>query len=666
MTSAARTLSNQRARAAYRAAHPSKYEHGQFIAWDGEGITDADGSHRYVILANSDGDYISNPNGLDTESCFEMLLSKAAKNPLAIHVIFGGTYDANMMLQGSLSRAKAARLHHTGTCTILSPTAEHGRRRYRVMYRPRHEFSIREEYWDPDKMQCVTLRRVTLWDVIGSFQSTFVKACESRLSESDLVELFHIETMKAKRSTFTVEDMPEMLRYCFAELQALKRLQEIDYEDAQAAGILGQTRWDGAGAKATILLRNHKVQAHKAEFPQMMPAFTGAYAGGRIETYRFGQHDGPCWTLDIKSAYPWAATKVPSLVGGKWETYHGEPESIDDYSVFYVQYASPDVRDLHPFFWRGRQGQVCYPALTEGWVWGPELWAALQSVPERVRILDGYTFTPATDDKPFAWIPQAFHARQALDKQRKGRGQPLKLALNSVYGKLAQQIGGHNGKAPASHQLDWAGFITSRIRAEMFALAYSRKSQLVSIETDGLSFLGEPDVPEHSGSGDLGTYDIAEYAGGVWVQSGIYWLLDRQGWWHPPKVRGIARSLNGSSVLRREDFTEAWDRGEWRAKVPVQVTRFRSIATSVTTPKRFKDWCKWITETRELSAEPSGKRIHMDCHRPSMWQPPCVGGMHETEPVGGGSPSRPHELKWLQQPYTPDDMWWNEDDDEFS
>jgi hypothetical protein len=41
----------------------------QFIAWDGEGVT-VRGRHRYVILANSVGDHIVNPKGIQAGEAF--------------------------------------------------------------------------------------------------------------------------------------------------------------------------------------------------------------------------------------------------------------------------------------------------------------------------------------------------------------------------------------------------------------------------------------------------------------------------------------------------------------------------------------------------------------------------------------------------------------------
>ncbi len=640
---------------------PTKFDHRQFIGWDGEGVT-VDGKHRYVMLVDSLGDSIVDPKGIDTLVCLRLMLLVAEKNPHAVHVIFGGSYDANMILQPMLSPGQAHHLSTEGRVTLFDFNRG---RRYKISYRPRHEFGVREEIWDPERQQIEVLRKLTLWDVIGSFQSTFTEACKTRLPPEDLAELRRIEKYKSKRSTFTLEEIPQVLEYCRAELRALVKLVEIDTQDTEAAGITGQTRWDGAGAKAAVLLRTHGVKHHMTPTPENLSyPVRCAYAGGRIEEYRFGEHYGPVWTVDIRSAYPWAATQLPSLISGHWKAWTGEPIQTSDFSLFHLRYTGNRVKALHPFHWRSPKGNVGYPVDTEGWYWAPEVVAAQAWADGSLDIREGWVFEPATDERPFAFVPQAFKVRQILDRQSKGRGTPLKLALNAFYGKLAQQLGGSYGKLPAYHQLEWAGWITSRCRAAVYTLAKCNEASLVTIETDGISFLGVPprEVVTREG-GNLGDFEVGRYDAGTWVQSGIYWLrLDGQ--WRAPKVRGVGRNADGTEVLKREDFTEAWDRRDFDSAVPVEVTRFHGMAIATTGPKQWPNWCQWVPETREITVIPSGKRLHDPACRTCA----TGSGLHETLPVGGGCHSAPHKLAWetkgIERVRMP---WWkieDEDDDD--
>lgn len=629
-----------------RAKPPTKWDARQFIGWDGEGVT-VDGRHRYVILANSVGDAIVDPDGVNTSEAFRLFLDCAERYPAAVHVIFAGGYDVNMILSKVLQRKHAFILADKGTVTLRLDD-----QRYRVTYHPRHTFEVVEETWNPDKGKCDRGRRFCLWDVFGSFQASFVKACNRTLQDSDLTELAHIQDMKGKRGEFTLADIPEMLDYCRAELRALVKLCESDRDSFEAAGFKA-TRWDGAGAKASAVLRAKKVGDHKRLLDEeLRTPVRAAYAGGRIECVRFGHHVGPLFTVDIRSAYPWAATYLPSLHGGYWEpTSTDGPSSPNEFSVWHLNYKGAVADTLHPLFWRSREGNISYPQMTEGWYWAPEVHAALAHAEGRIKVLGGWKFHPATAERPFAFIPDLFHARKALEKSRKGRGWPLKLALNSLYGKLAQQIGGKDGKPPRWHQLEWAGWITSKVRATMYALAVPLLPDLVSIQTDGLTFTGEPPRNLLNAAGEqLGDLELERFDAGSFVQSGIYWLHDSEGW-HDPKVRGV-----GAGVLNREDFQSMWDRYDF-GTIPVAVTRFRGMVTSALTPDRWNDWCQWITETREIAACPAGKRIHVS-HRCGA----CLtgtGGLHDTLPTGGGSRSELHKLAWESKVgRTTTDEWW--------
>lgn len=636
-----------------RGVRVSKWEARQFIGWDGEGITGSDGVHRYVILANSVGGYIVNPDGIPTAECFDLFLDTAREYPNATHVIFAGGYDINMILFGSgdFLPHHAKIVADTGRVTIRC-----NGRRFKMVYHPRHTFSLTEEGpWDPVKRKTLKLAKFMLWDVFGSFQASFVKACNRTLEDSQLEDLAMIEEMKEKRGAFTNDDIPRMLTYCFAELRCLVLLCESDRDSFEAAGFTA-TRWDGAGAKASAVLKAKGIAAHKGATPATIrEPIQYAYAGGRIEQYRFGDFSGESYTVDIRSAYPWAATLLPSLNDGQWsrvvgKDLHSGPATADEFSLWHVTYTANDIRGLHPFFWRSREGNIFYPPVTTGWYWGPEVYMAMRYAPGTVTIHRGFKFRAATDEKPFGFIPPLFDIRRKLEASRKGRGWPLKLALNSLYGKLAQQIGAQDGKAPRWHQLEWAGWITSRCRAKMYEIASANLDSLVSIQTDGITLLGSPSEALLAMSGGkLGDLEIEYFTGVTSVQSGIYWLRDMDGEWLAPKVRGI-----GANVLDRDLFLQAWSDPELPA-VPVLVERFRGMVTSAV-GDRWDEWCRWIKEPRDIAVRPQGKRIHL--------QGACAacdgsGSMHETVSTGGGGHSELHSLSWVDTVgRTTSDEWW--------
>src|SRR6185437_11524107 len=80
-----------------------------------------------------------------------------------------------------------------------------------------------------------------------------------------------------------------------------------------------------------------------------------------------------------------------------------------------------------------------------------------------------YDFDPDAP-KPFDFVEGLYLKRKALKAGGDGAHVGIKLGLNSLYGKLAQQIGWkvtEDGtlRLPPFHQLEWAGFTTSHCRA---------------------------------------------------------------------------------------------------------------------------------------------------------------------------------------------------------
>src|SRR6185312_5899163 len=98
-----------------------------------------------------------------------------------------------------------------------------------------------------------------------------------------------------------------------------------------------------------------------------------------------------------------------------------------------------------------------------------------------------------------------------------------KLIINSIYGQLAQRTGWNrkDNTAPKSHQLEWAGYITSACRARVYEAATALGDKLISIDTDGIYAMAP--VPVLEGK-KLGDWETAEYSEAIFWQSGIYAL----------------------------------------------------------------------------------------------------------------------------------------------
>lgn len=688
----------------------SKSELGQFVAWDGEGVTLDDGSHIYVLLMNSLGDHIENAAGLSTAECLDFLADGAVKAPHAIHVVFGGSYDANMIL-GDLNRETLAKVWAGENDGGYGVKIGRG---FRVRYTPRKQLWV-ARFRDPPFVRSdqgesrPNWDTMQLWDVFGFFQASFVRTLEKWLP--DYPDLEKIRAGKARRGEFAAAELAEtIIPYTTAELDALVRLMEKLHAACLHAGIMPR-RWDGAGALAAEILRQRDVKAFgRPEEPgELGDAIRRAYFGGRIETFQYGHHAKSVYHADLRSAYPSAMAGLPCLAHGSWrraaevprapafglwhvrwnftggasgeadasqareevasakqsradwtesrrqlfdrlramggvrpsadwpdlpravvrragigldeasenllaDTRGGQPLSAGDVqdaeSALYRQllaYASqkppvppaPTLTEDDPYNgqcivgplpWRYPGNRdVFFPAQGEGWYWWPEVDAALASLDTHplytLAVLDGYVWRPECKHVPFGWVPDLYRQRAEWKRAGNPAELPLKLALNSLYGKMAQQVGYNpdTGRRPPNHQLAWAGYVTSHTRAKLYRAAMQDERMIIQIATDGI-FATEPlQVDEGT---DLGQWEVARHDWITMVQSGVYWTESGS------YSRGYDKPDSSPSSLDRERIIQGWRHHE--QSLSFSNVRFIGMGTAVTSAKAFRRWRRWL------------------------------------------------------------------------
>src|SRR5439155_15726841 len=88
------------------------------------------------------------------------------------------------------------------------------------------------------------------------------------------------------------------------------------------------------------------------------------------------------------------------------------------------------------------------------------------SVHQQFHAEETFTYVANCECVPFAWIRDVYAMRKSMGKD--GRGIVLKLALNSLYGKMAQSIGSPKFANPI-----WASFITAFCRSQIQDVIHS-------------------------------------------------------------------------------------------------------------------------------------------------------------------------------------------------
>lgn len=472
-----------------------------------------------MLFGASTGDRVQHPN-MRHRQPFELMLNVAKAHPNAIHVIFAGQYDAIMWLhQMPLDIVRR----------ILDgkPTRYDG---YRIQYYRGKYFQLSSREYG--------YRSITLYDVFSFFATSFVRACREYLGNDDTLD--HIESMKIRRSSFDRESMPEVDQYMTYELEYLVKLMD-NLRDRLLRADINLSMWHGPGAVASKVLAKNSMQAHMDGDKRVERVARSAYFGGRFEQFRVGLYEGRVYQYDIRSAYPAAAVHLPSLAAVKWR-HSRTVRKVDPFGCYHVRWQAP-YGIIGPLPWRHSSGAIFYPSRGEGWYWGTEVMGLLRSFDEAwYEIVEG--FIPYGDGKtlrPFHWIREYYDRRAQLKRDGDPAQIAYKLALNSVYGKLAQSKGAERNpdgtwRLPRWHRLEWAGWITANTRAILYDAMVKAGNDLIAVETDAL-FTSKPIDGLVIGEG-LGEWEESQYDGILYLQSGVYFMRDVRDTWKC-KTRGF-------------------------------------------------------------------------------------------------------------------------------
>jgi hypothetical protein len=276
----------------------------------------------------------------------------------------------------------------------------------------------------------------------------------------------------------------------------------------------------------------------------------------------------------------------------------------DAFAVTHVRFNFSNTRSgVLPFFWRSPTGAIFYPWRGSGWYWTPELYAAYDAltagaIAGEMEIARTYVWEPDGEPVyPFAFVTQAYEQRRTWKLEKVGAEKALKLAMNSLYGKCAQHSGA-KGKAPAFHQLEWAGYITSTTRAQLFRAACEAGPALIGLATDGV-FSTQP-IPSLAIGSGLGEWEYHEHTGGTFVQSGVYWLDEADG-----TTTAFSRGFDKGS-LDRKKIVRAWKVGA--ATWDASLTRFVTMGAVVAGQEPRSAWRSWKRAPRVLALTPTGTK----------------------------------------------------------
>ena len=605
----------------------TKFYNQEFIAIDGEGYTDETGNHKYFLFANSEGDYIFNPDGLPTDDCLKFIIDTASYGKQII--IYGGSYDLNKWLK-DVDISKIYQLQETNKCVHYP---------YIIECVPRKYFSLKLLDFNNYKNEIIATANV--WDCLGFFQQKFTDTVEQYLDiDSDSMD--YLRQYKDGRSEFDIEDFDNILRYCQLELDLLVKVM-TKFKNLCVELELSLTRYDGAGALATAIYRKNSTKQYLNREIDILETSL-AYSGGWIEPPQQGRYLGKVYKYDIRSAYPSVMVNIPSLKDASlqhvdYASYHflGQPEIID-FALYKVHFKDNN-KLVYPLFHRYKDN-IYHPQETIGWHYGSEI----KHCVENCEILEAYIPVIRDDTKPFSFIQDYYDKRMELKKQGNIGEKVLKLGINSLYGKTAQTVGWKIKEdkliIPTYHQLWIAGYITASTRGQMWKAIKNHTNSIIGIETDGI-FSTEP-LDVELGEG-LGQWELETYDEIVYIQSGVYWLRKGDNWY--TKNRGLD---TGALIL--DDVLEAYKNINITGKFYVEgkATSFITYGSAMSS-HTWLQWGQWVETTKQISLIPEGKRRLHDDVELSDYDKAYDKLIPSLPKIIDSLESEPYKLDWFQE-----------------
>ena len=585
-----------------------------FIAFDSEGKTFLDGTHRLTLLMNSNDEYIENAEGLSTKDCIDFLCKTANNVINGVNIFFASNYDWNMFFK-DLSRESLEKIHkmddlnyapfihELGMCVAYVPG------KFCTLYIPKQS----DQY------------RFTFYDIFSFFGTSFINVCESLLGENYPHKKLIEEGKKQRSSGFESVDTK---KYCQAELKNMVLI--IKKLEKQIEKVLGVSLRDyhGSGALGNAILRFNKTNKSFPDEDFLLTPLRHSFSAGRIELIRPGYHEN-VYKYDINSAYPAAMIKLPK--SAIWTKKRFDiKEKIDAWSIYNLEWTADDdfINHIQPFHHRNVNHLISYAPYTTGWYTGFEVIQALRLGYGKIKFYDDYyklNILPYGDSTLQDHIQHMYKQRAEYKAAgKKVEQKVIKLGLNSLYGKFCQQLGIKTlgniiVKKPMFFNLTYATFITGITRATILKTIIDNGMHLdnsaIAIETDCI--FSTRKLENIKLSTDLGDFG-EEYANSMhYLMSGIYLKDDM------PHFRGIRKS-SWTIDMMVENFKQACYDCNFTFQIPINY--FRGMGWSLI-GQRFDKLCTWEDDFKIMGMADGinipSKRIHdINCS--------CQNGSHTT------------------------------------
>lgn len=451
---------------------------------------------------------------------------------------------------------------------------------YKIDYLPSKRLAIRKGHHSS-----------VFFDIAQFYHESLADACQNNIGKlpADYLQ------MKKKRSVFSdyyFEHFPNKIKqYCVQDCKYTKELAEHWIKLFYSAFGFYPSRWISSGYLAEKVLINQNIHIPKfSETPEQVQEFAyNSYFGGRFEILKRGLV-GQAYIYDINSAYPFALTKIPDITKGNWirrKSIH--PKAL--LGFFKIEVDIPDVKHVPPFPFR-KESMVFFPSgKFVTFVTLEELKSCENTI--FYHILDSYQFISKNPRYPYkSFIENLYLKRLELKQKNDPLQLPLKIILNSIYGKTGEITRGRIGNLfnPVIFST-----ITGHSRAQLYRFVqdHNLEREVVAFATDSICTTRQIKV----NSKDLGDFSLDNTASDVfYLQNGFYRF---NGKW---KQRGFGKL--GSKEIEHLDTIER----EGKLLMKLKVLRPKRLRSSILQDS-VDNVGKFSEIERELNLNADKKRL---------------------------------------------------------
>lgn len=508
-------------------------------------------------------------------------------------------------------------------------------------------------------------QRVAWQDMWSLFGCSFVKAVggyakywtpeEHASYDSDLVAVTEGKAARGDwlEQGYTDKDVAE--RYQLPELRLMVWLAKFVVRLCKELELYPRTI-AGPAPMARALLHKYGVTAHvkpsdydtiEYQISRFNRVACHAYYGGNIQLAVTG-HLASYHKYDLTSAYPSRAKHLPCLAHGERrqlgadEIVAANRGELQDGAIYHIYWQCPRDTPWPPLPHRQRTGAIHNPLEGQGDYHAVELAALFRNFDHRTKIeIDqGYIWESTCDCvHPFDSMVQAtFDERAKYKKEKHPAGDILKLALNSLYGVLAQTAGqrrvvDENGetvgyKTPKHSNIIGAGMITAGCRAAIMDAIALAPENVIGVMTDAIITLESHPLVAIEADDKITDRILGGWEH-EWIQENTYAIAPgiMFGESGHDKIRGIPNASQW--CIGEKQFDTAYLARKWASDHDITYieAEFLQYQNPYQPGTGAENWGKFIPARRIIDISPEILRNKRDVKRkfllaPDLWYLP--------------------------------------------